>query len=355
MIVYFVSLTIAFLFAHLAYRTKDDKVSRRVFIALVFLTMVLVAGLRSSNVGTDTNNYVGYFNTLNVSFGKVFGLSTSFGVGFIVLAFFARILSHDYMSFLSLIAIVVVFFQLSSTFRYSKQPPISLFVLITLGFYSFFFNGARQGLAMAIFMMSIGAVIKGNYLKYFFWVILGSFFHISVLFTLPFYFLFRAKISVRFFLIVSISLILIALFMQPLLNIGNALLSERYSQFLSRGATGAGLLTIFFTLATIFFVIVRQIIAKNDKQEYDVLLSMTIIGTLIYILVFFFKLDVNVVRFANYFHLAIVFIWPFIFRSIQDSAKLIIGITFFMVHIAFYFIQLREFSNLIPYEFNPVL
>lgn len=72
-----------------------------------------------------------------------------------------------------------------------------------------FANIMRQGLAIAIFFYSSTFIKERNKLKYFFYIIIGSGFHISMLFLIPFYYLNKINISLKNY----ITLIIISYFL----------------------------------------------------------------------------------------------------------------------------------------------
>ena len=64
MLIYFVLLFIVVVTTFLARKNELYKTRRTVFLFLAYVAMVFVAGFRNFNVGTDTTNYILYFDKI---------------------------------------------------------------------------------------------------------------------------------------------------------------------------------------------------------------------------------------------------------------------------------------------------
>jgi len=355
MLIYFVCLFITVLAAHLAQRSYENKFLRGFFIFVVFAVMVLLPGMRDASVGTDTGSYVFFFNVdRRVVFSDL--LSWDFlltkEAGYSLITVIAGIFSNQYWSLLMTIAALVVFCHLFSIYKFSINPVVSLFVFISLGYYTFFFNGARQGIAGAIYTLSFGALIDGKFLKYAFWVIVASLFHKTAIVAIPLYFLFRMRFTLNSLLVLGAIAIIGILTFDSLLNLG-LYISVKYALYQKLQATGAQLLTLFFMGLGIFFIIFRSFVSPDDFRSYDIYLNMFLFGSLIYTVVLFSGGYVEITRMAVYFQFASIFLWPILFRSISLSfPKLLLAAGFVTGHLVYFYIFLGKIGNLIPYEFN---
>ena len=104
-------------------------------------------GLRDYQVGTDTGNYVRQFR-LSESFSSVTERKTE--IAYNLLSWGARWLSDSYSALLLLIAAIVVTCYVSTIVRLTRRYETALYLFVVFGIYTFFFNGARQGIAAAI-------------------------------------------------------------------------------------------------------------------------------------------------------------------------------------------------------------
>lgn len=348
---YFILLPLVLFLAYMAKKT-NNKISYKIIIFSIFFLLVLFAGLRDQSVGTDTSNYVRIFQHDRVVNENIFETSGSMEIGYLFLQRTARLFSDEYWVLLTLIAALVVYFYLSTILKLSGNYFISIMVFISLGTYMFFFNGARQGIAAAIFSFAIIAVVERDYKKYYLWTFIAVLFHNSVLITLPFYFLLKQKYSFKNLLILIGSLAVIVFLFYNLLSFLPEQMYDRYSVYEDRGKKGGLFLTIFYIIMLSFFIFMRTLISKNQRNIYDVYLNMTIIFTLIFVAVSVFSQDVNLFRLALYFSLGSILIWPMIFKAISGQIKYILFLFFVIGHISFFYIYANKMANLIPHTFN---
>jgi len=355
MLPYFILLFIVVILSSLAQKFRLNKNFAAFFIFLTFLFLVLFPGLRDANVGTDTNNYVGSFKSERNDEYSVLEIKSSLEIGYLYIERLAKNISSQYWVLLTLIAAIAINFYAKTIMVLSTNYGISFFVFITLASYLFIFNGARQGIAAAIFSFSIINMLKGNFKKYLFWIGIAFLFHKTVLLTIPMYFLFRQNFSIKNLIIIIISSTILIAFSFQLLSFLPESFSFRYTQYQDRGASGGALLTLFFIVITIFFIITHKFIATKNKKYYDIFLNMSIFHTLIYAIVFALGLDVNLMRLSQYFALGFVFIWPIIFQETNVKLKPILTLFFVFGHLGFYYIYLSKMSNLAPYILNTQL
>lgn len=120
---------------------------------------------------------------------------------------------------------------------------LSVFIFITFGFYLFYFNGLRQGLAMALVALATPYLIDKKFLKYLFIVIVASFFHKTALIMILFYFFIHLKIKFE--------LKALFIFLGSFLVSGTAVqylgsINEKYSSYTEVSEVKGGYLTLFF-------------------------------------------------------------------------------------------------------------
>lgn len=171
----------------------EQKIFNRKSFWMPLLVLALFAGIRNSSVGTDSPTYVRNFID-NLDFNYfIFKENIEFGYQFLEYGLLHLTTNYFWLFFLT--ALAVVFCYLKIIRKYSVDYNFSIYLFITLGTYTFFFNGMRQGLAMAIFVLTTQYLIEKKYLPYILICFFASFFHISALAMIPFYFLVHVNIK----------------------------------------------------------------------------------------------------------------------------------------------------------------
>lgn len=345
---YFILLLIVCLLLS-AYRATR----RLFFVHVLVVILILFCGLRDSTVGIDTQNYVGMFNNVDLTEPFFFN-PYSFEYGFALLLKSIAYLSSDYWLFLMLAGGLSIFLSAKTLYTLSHNFAISLFLFVTTCTYFFVFNGLRQAIAASIFSIAIVALVRNRKISYLFWVLIAALFHKSVIITIPCFWIVRQQFSLKFIFYLIVSVILFVLAISNLsffMSINDA---NRYGQYIERGATGAGLLTIFFIMLPMLYVYLRGFIEKALLLEYDIYLNLSIIVATIYFSVWVMGLDVNFIRLALYFSFGHLLIWPIIFCSDLKGLKPLLFFSLIIVFTLFYFVYLNKMGYL-PYLFNSSL
>jgi len=353
MYIYVLTLLLSTFSSYVLKRNRRNIFNYKLFFYFTLLMLIISPTIRSSIVGTDSGNYVGSFYKLKELNDFWFNNTTSYELGYQLLERIANILASDYWALFFIISLIVNYFYLRTIVYLSENISMSLFLFITLGTYFFFFNGARQGIAAAIYSYSLIYLIKGDFKKYLFWVLIASFFHKTVLITIPFYFIFRLKFSYKnLFIIISVSIVIV-FFSSYLLFLFPDTFAKRFTVYQDRKSSGAILLTVFYVLITLFFVFIRKYIPQEKNKIYDIYLNMTILTAIIYLFVSLSGQDVNLIRLTLYFSLSYILIWPIIFKYIKFMHNTFFKFTFYIIHFVFFIIFIHKMSNLLPYKINP--
>ena len=351
MIPYFIILVLVVALALLAEKAKRNNIIHNFYVVILFLVLVLFAGLRDLSVGSDTNMYANRFERLPLDFFSLMNQNTRIELGYRLIEYIGLLFSSNYVVILIITSLITVFFQLKGIYKISTLPAVSIFVLITFGIYTYVFNGARQALAAAIYVFAIYYLVKGNFKKYALWVFIAFFFHKSVIIGLPLYFLFRKNFNTRLLITFIIGTVLTIVFFKLVMQYVS-LFNTQYALYQDIEAKGAVYLTLAYVLLSSFFIIMRPKIKQIHKKPYDVYLNMFLFGTIVYITVFFTGAYVEMTRIGFYFILSVLFIWPLIFKNLKQNEVIIPFIFFTLVHALFFFIFIERMGNLTPYILN---
>ncbi len=176
--VYFINIAILFLLDGVL--PKTEKKNKIIFCTIATLLWIFISGLRSNNVGADTERYQLMFQmTARKSWQEVlknmkYYLSSGAtkDPGYEILVKVIQLFTNDYQVFLIVVACMIFIPMGIWIYRYSEDPFISYLVFSGL-FYSFFaITGIRQSIAMS-FVVFIGyGLIKNKKFKSFILVVL---------------------------------------------------------------------------------------------------------------------------------------------------------------------------------------
>lgn len=325
---------------------EKESVNRRSFwVPLIVLS--LFAGVRSYHVGTDSENYTRDFRTsldvYNYEFDEFVEL------GYQVLKYVLLSITHEYFWLFFITALIVVYCYLTIIKKYSVNYWFSVFLFITLGVYTFFFNGLRQGLAMAIFALALPYLLEKRLTPYLIVCFLGSLFHNTALFMIPFFFLVNLRIKPIYKIIGTFigSLLVSSLLIQYL-----AQSNDRYESYAAADQEGGGYLTLGFYLILLFLIYCAIHIYNIKDKQFIQLFNFYAVGLAFIIPIAMLGANPSgPQRLLTYFTWTLVLILPVVFKRINNAYATSTAVIFFLIY---FILTTSKFSDLAPYIINPI-
>lgn len=351
---YYIFLALVMLVYRSRPKTKEhDRISISEIVTACIL--VLFAGLRDETVGTDTMGYVR-------SFDEIYSKNLSDEVsemllqepGFYFLKLFSHIFSDNYAAFLCTISALCYGLVMIAIHKHSENRALSLFVYITLGYYTFCFNAARQALALSVYLLALPCILNRNLIRYCILVAVAALFHRTVLIALPLYFMFTMKYSWKSVLL-TITVAVLTSVMLPSLIDSASTIEARYAYYSNAEAKGGYMLTAFYVMLALFFVFMRGHVPKKERKEYDIYLQMLICGSVIYLVVSLSGAYVELTRFAAYFQVASIFLFAMVYNAKKHLIPQPFMAAIRVGCLIFFYIFLTSMADLVPYSFNSTL
>lgn len=311
------------------------------------IVLVLFASIRSYRVGTDGRTYViPFISQLDVEY---FQFQENIEIGYQLLEYLLLSLTSDYFWLFFVTSLFIVYCYLTIIKKFSVNYGFSVFLFITLGIYTFFFNGLRQGLAMAIFALALPYLLEKRLIPYLIICFLASLFHLTALFMIPFYFLVNLRIKLFYKILATF---LGSLFLSRFLIKYISTSNERYEGYAAAaGQEGGGYLTLgFYIILLLFIYYATHIYNIKDKQYIKIFTFYAIGVAFITPIVMLGGNPSGPQRLLLYFTWTLILILPIIFKRINNiyitSSAVILFIIYFVL-------TTSTFSNLSPYIINP--
>lgn len=308
--------------------------------------LVTFASVRSYLVGTDTGSYTANFrNSLSPEY-YYFREETEYG--YQVLEYLLLNVTDNYFWLLFTCSLIIVGSYLYVLKKQSTDYFLSVFIFITFGFYLFYFNGLRQGLAMAIVALATPYLINKNFIKFSLIIILASFFHKTALIMFIFYFIIHLKFKLE---LKAIFVLLGSLGVS-----GNVIqylgsVNDKYSGYSEISEQKGGYLTLlFYFLISLFLYFYYKKYNVKDENYYN-LMQLHIYGVLFLIPVAMLGVSPSgPQRLLFYFVWVSVILIPFILNKVNNK---VVYLTF--IFLAFlYYTMILGFGNLLPYSLNEI-
>ncbi|OQB14352.1 MAG: Transmembrane protein EpsG [Firmicutes bacterium ADurb.Bin193] len=176
-IVYLSAIVVGAILFYISF--SKDKLSyrfRAVYIFYCGVATFLLSALRHFSIGSDTFTYVDSFLLYEYrSFSDV--LAIKFDKGYYALVKLISMVSSNYTVFLSVFAFIFTVSICVYIYRYSKEPFLSIIMLLSLGYLYFSMTGLRQTAAMSILLFSYKFVRERKLIRFLLLILLAYQFH----------------------------------------------------------------------------------------------------------------------------------------------------------------------------------
>ena len=325
---------------------EHKALNRRAFW-IPWLMLSLFAGMRSFRVGTDSGNYTKEFRSgLDI---YNFRFSETIELGYQLLEYSLLSITKNYFWLFFITALIVTFCYLKTIKKYSTNYWFSVFLYITLGYYTFFFNGLRQGLAMAIFTIALPFLLNKKFIPYVLICFIGSLFHTSALFMIPFYFIVNLEVRPIYKIAATF---LGSLLTSRLLVSYVAESNERYEGYTQVSDSAGGYLILSFQVALVLLIYIVTYVYKIKDQKFLKLFTFYASGVVFIIPVAMLGANPSgPQRLLAYFTWTLILILPTILKKIDNIYITTLGVILFIIY---FILTTSKFSNLVPYVINPI-
>lgn len=355
---YFLIYGCVVLFSFSFYLINDVNLKKLILVIMVFI-LASLNYFRDYSIGTDTWNYVQYFDILDdVSYGDVSNVSSSYRIEYVFL-FISKVLidifpNYHYVFF---IYSLFVYYLILSAFLKLKLNiillAVSLFSIFPIYFYTF--NILRQVVALSLVIYSLTFLFKNRNLSFFSTIVFASLFHFPSLICFIFYFLFNYS---RFFIRNLIWLGgLIFTLIYLLLTIFNSYLGKYVYYFSIEDYSKPFSMVSLFLHFFIFIISLYTIRIKGVLNVSKDFLFLTIV-------VFIF-LSYNILLYVTGIsnqglnRLGFYFYWASMFLVVKnfkinfkgDGLILVYFLWFLFSFLWFYYLLSGFSSDLVPYKF----
>lgn len=334
-------------FSVLSFSFFSKKSTGRNGILIILIILLMFYSCRNYTVGTDTLNYVSHY-VYNYDRYQ-YGFNNEVEIGYQYLDYLITKFTRNYFWLFFVCGAITIYSYLYIINKYANNFIFSLFIYLFFGFYTFAFNGLRQGIAMAICFFALPYLLDKKALKYFVLIFLASLFHISSLIMFFIYFLIHFKIKLEYKMLITFlfsflcSSYLISYFAEE---------NSRYEAYTQSSEVAGGYIVFLFYCILgvfIYFLGNRERIWNNNYQKIE---QIYLCGLLLVLPIVLLGTNPSgPQRVLNYFTPMLIFLIPYLFVKIKSNFVIYI---FISLSVIYCYLSISKFGNLTPYILNPV-
>lgn len=297
------------------------------------LVLSIIAGLRTNNIGTDTEAYYDLFNWINEGYGE------HIEIGWRLLNRFVHAIGGSYNLLLWLVSLLTLFPLYYFFKNNSKNINLCLFIYYSLYAYCNSFNGMRQFLAVSLVFLGYDFLLQRKIIKYIVFILIAMSFHISSFLAFIPYFLKKLKLTNTLIIISLISTLFVGLILSD--SIFEIILGP-YSHYLTsehgyrESSTSALIMSVLVSLMFLFLFT-----TSKNNFKYNFWVKLYFVGLLIMNITFKLTLGTRAIL---YFTLLQTVVYPLYFSNTKFFPKspVVLGITLYLLLI---FLKLLVLGN----------
>ena len=332
---------------------KNNKLSN-FYVFCVFISLIVIAGLRNPNMGLNdfANGYIfGWKIASHSSWNTLFsyrGFSNSAlkDPGFAALCKLLSYISEDDLFFQ--FAISVPYYAVLCWFikKYSEKLWISFFAAAVIQYFTLTYTLLRPMCSLFFIFLAIDALLENKNKSVIVYTILAGTMHSSAYIFLISFFLKYLKSKGLSFLIICISLCLGLFGHSLVLTILKLFLSNSRFVFYLNERKTEGL--IRFLIAFLFFMVayIKYIFLYNDDHRNMLFLNMSLTSCVCLALT---TIVADFWRIALYFQISNVILISRSLKFYSKNERLLIEIISIVTFLTYIFIFLYPGTNAIPY------
>ena len=302
---------------------------KNIYIAIAAFILVLVAGLRGSSVGMDTEMYrrlyqfVKESSSVNVVLNSWQSGNTE--IGYVIFEFIISRFA-DYQFFLMISAVISIVPVLIVIYNYSKNIWFSLFLYISFGLYTFCFTGLRQAIAMGLCMLAFIFSNKKKLVPYLIFAVLAIFFHRSAAVFFPIYWLKNVRINKYTIGLYLLLLALSNIFKNQIFSIINLLSRQQYVS--SDDSGGIKMYILMLGIMFLIYLYRKQYFKTYNSDINETILVLFSISTIIWPIS---SANAAVFRLYYYYFIFIVLLLPNLISSIEKKSNKVVYFFLFII------------------------
>lgn len=384
MAIYFIQILAIVAVGAVSNANKSDRARKR-FLFFAFGLLILVAALRSVNVGTDLATHYArrYVQVASYSWSRIpeFSTMTTYELGYCYLTKFLSSICSHVQFYIAMTSLFVYGVTARFIYKNSCDVKISTYVFVLTCTYYNYMNIVRQAIAISIILLGYEFLKKEtnklkNYSIFAAFVIVAATIHSSAVLCLLLILFKELKFKRKHILIGAVCTVIFYLMYQQIFSFVLNLfgLSGEYAGYLTKEAESVGHINkqsiyMFITIAMAFaigcvtLVIERKVRNKSDEKssgnEYlltrneGFLLYTGLLATVCRLMVF----RMNIINRYSYFFLPFVLLlYPLAIYNckLKSNRKVVKWIVYIILAIYFVWMTVAyeaSFHQTVPYEF----
>lgn len=287
----------------------------RVSVAAIFTVLFLLSAFRME-VGNDYKNYAITCHEVWVN-GYVV---TEPGFNWLVKGIYTLAGGENYVAVFAVFAFFTLALFLTVFRKYSQSFFLSFMMFMTLGLYFRTFNTVRYYFVLAVALYSLVLLTKSKHFAFLALIVMASFFHKSVLFVIPAYYMAYFIHKKYHYLLLGIGSVCLLLGKKIVMQVAVKLYpSYQNTEYLEQSATVSEQLPgMFLALLVLLMSVFSYKEQIKENREYRICFNLNLMALLLMTCGYYIPL---LSRFTYYLTISHLLLVPAVIMNSRDRKK----------------------------------
>lgn len=259
---------------------KKTNKSKKIFLFVVCIELILFAGFRTTNIGVDTPNYLyalHYYKKLPIN--EIFTIpnpwNIDYEIGYMLLTKISAYLQLSDTAFFIVIACLIYIPVTIYIYEESDDIVLSMICYVCFELFVYSLGIFRQMISISILLLAIKYVKKRNIIKFLVIMLIAMSFHYSAIVALPVYFIYNKKFKKIYFCYLLVIEILVLIFGRQIVGQLFSVL-DKYTHYIGSKYSGTG--GGFTLIIILHFLLIIGLFMYNKGNYLKRSYSMNIIS-----------------------------------------------------------------------------
>jgi hypothetical protein len=228
-----------------------------------------------------------------------------------LMKFFSTVSGGNFQVLLIFLAVFIEVVVAILIYRYSSKPWMSYLVWNCMSFYvTYGFNAIKQGMAMAVIMLAMIAIMENKPIKFVIIVCIAGLIHFPAFAFLPAYWIVKRKISISSIFVYIFTTIVIFVFRNPIIKFVTSLYYDDEQFTFASSDVGGRFWVMVLILGT-------SVVFKGfQNSKFEKIFNLMVVATI-------FQMFANYsnifTRFSDYYFQFLIILLPLIFSFDEDD------------------------------------
>lgn len=273
MLVYLINIFLIIVWALIFCTGKRTRLKKWMYVGICFAQLYLISAYRFM-IGSDYAQYaIGFFSMARDGFSNM--SYEDWEIGYILLNKIIGIFTAKPATFIMITSLFPLIGPAYLIGKYSVNPFMSVFLYVNLYLFYLDMNFIRQAIAMSIICFAFGFLRDKKFWRFLLIVVIAAFFHLTVLYMIPVYFVGMLKVNTRSMLLYLFGLLFYYILSDGLLNIILANFHAEYSGSIFI-ESGVYFYYAFFPLLICAGMVALSYFVKNKSRSLELLIQLTL-------------------------------------------------------------------------------